>query len=214
MKIMDPNINSAESLDRWFRRVQGEFSKVASRFAGKRITYVEIGCWGGGSAEWTAKNILTHPQSRGVGIDPYQQDQTRRCFNVPAIRALAANRLRDAIGDRWIWIREPSIEGLKNLSSLIGKIPIDLLYIDGLHEAHSVVQDFALAWPMLRAGSVVIFDDYQKKGQQVWPHVKEGVQAIEIAFAGLVKPIHCRRQYAMEVIRTDLPPLKEREGRA
>jgi len=42
-------------------------------FAGQPITYVEIGCWEGMSASWVAENVLTHEDSRGYGIDPYEE---------------------------------------------------------------------------------------------------------------------------------------------
>ena len=42
--------------------------------------------------------------------------------------------------------------------------PIDLVYIDGLHMGFNVLQDAALTWNKLKAGGLMIFDDY------LWEH--------------------------------------------
>jgi predicted O-methyltransferase YrrM len=36
----------------------------------------------------------------------------------------------------------------------------DLIYIDGSHQAHDVLGDACMAWPMLRKGGIMVFDDY------------------------------------------------------
>jgi predicted O-methyltransferase YrrM len=37
----------------------------------------------------------------------------------------------------------------------------DIIYIDGSHRAKDVLQDSVLAWPLLRPGGILIWDDYQ-----------------------------------------------------
>jgi predicted O-methyltransferase YrrM len=36
----------------------------------------------------------------------------------------------------------------------------DFIYIDGSHQAPHVLQDACLAWPMLKKGGIMVFDDY------------------------------------------------------
>ena len=188
-------------LDGWFRRTFREFTPLAKRFAGQPIVYVEIGTWAGPASEWVCRNVLTHPDSRGFGIDPYDEARERRRDDVRGIKALAAKRVSDAIGERYQWIYEPSDRGLVTLRERLAGRPIDLLYIDGIHEAPGTLSDFTLAWPMLRVGSIVIFDDYVKGKGYIWPHVKDACAAVETAYRWYVKPIHKRRQYSLEVVR-------------
>ena len=202
-------------LDRWFRRVTREFCPLATRFIGKRTTYLEIGSWAGASGEWVAKNVLaTHPESIGIGIDPYPKDRSK--YDVESIKAMAANRVRAAIGERWSWIYQPSTEGLLEARRVLKGRPVDLIYIDGAHEAYAVVTDFVLAWPLLRPGSVVIFDDYHNGRDRfrTWPGVEAAVKAIQAAWAGCIIPIkeRQRKQAAFEVLRTDLGPLRDRDA--
>lgn len=200
-------------VDRWWRRVRKEFSHVTKPLIGcnQPLCYVEIGVWGGAASEWVCQNILIHPESIGFGIDPYDQSQERRRHDVAAIMELAHKRMFTLMGNRYQWIREPSASGVLTLRSILGDRKIDLLYIDGLHEAPDVLNDFLLAWPMLKDGSIVIFDDYARlRNDYKYPHVRHACAAIEIAFRHRIKPIHLFRQYAMEVVRHSLPKHWER----
>ena len=53
------------------------------------------------------------------------------------------------------------------LLALLGRAPaeevesaFDLVFIDGGHGSHEVLQDAVLCWRMLKPGGVLIFDDY------------------------------------------------------
>lgn len=190
------------SWDRWFRRTKGEFAPLLAPYAGLPLTYVEIGCWAGASAEFVAAEILTHPDSRGIGIDPYYPEPRHPEEEIAAIMERAKSRVRAACGGRWTWIREPSIDALRKLRRTIGGREIDVLYIDGDHDGHAVVQDFALAWPFLRVGSTVIFDDYVRKKVSHHPHVADGYHAILAAWGGLLQEVGVhRKQRAVKVVK-------------
>lgn len=185
--------------DRWFKRVKHEFCPLLLPYAGKPVNYVEIGCWAGGSAEWVCKNILTHPDSKGAGIDPYPTERRHPESEILTIKKLAHDRVA-ATGAKWKWYLDPSIPILRWLTQF--PFTIDILYIDGDHDGHAVVQDFALAWPMLKVGSLVIFDDYAIREPKRFPNVKEGYDAIEMAWRGLIEPIGKHRtQRAVTVIK-------------
>lgn len=190
------------SWDRWFRRVQGEFAPLLWPYAGRPITYVEIGCWAGASAEWVARNILTHPESLGIGIDPYPTEDRHPAEEIASIMLRAKTRVNDACGNRWRWDRQPSTDALRDLNRLLGGRSIDVLYIDGDHDGHAVVQDFALAWPALRVGSTVIFDDYTRKKASQHPHVADGYHAILSAWGGLIAEVgKHRKQRAVKIVK-------------
>lgn len=185
---------------RWFRRVANEFCPLMSPFAGTPVNYVEIGCWEGASAEWVARNILTHPESRGFGIDPYDGVHVlRHSDEVMQSRCeIAARRL--AFCDRWQWIRSTSQQALRSWMT-----PIDILYIDGQHEAPYVLADFVLAWPHLRVPGLVIFDDWAIGLRKRFPCVPEAVRAIERTFAGLVEPARpYGRQAALRILKKNV----------
>lgn len=196
-----------QKIDQWFRRTQKQFSSIAMEKAGRPIVYVEIGVWGGACSKWVCGNILTHPDSIGFGIDPYDQSQERERWNVAEIKQLAADRMQQALGNRYQWIYRPSSDGLLVLRNALGFLrrKIDILYIDGLHEGADVMTDFVLAWPMLQTGSLVIFDDYVKRKSYYWPHVRHACAAIELAFRHHIQPISIGNQYAIRIVQKELP---------
>lgn len=164
----------------WFRRIRNEFRKRADEFAGEPITYVEIGVWRGESSNWVCQNILTHPKSRGFGIDPYPTDRKRNDAIMDRTFNYARQRLSEY--DKYSLIRKPSVAVLRRW-----KRPIDLLYIDGSHFGSDVLQDFCLAWGHLKVGSGVIFDDWTcSRARYAYPHVYHAVWSIAMAFSGLV----------------------------
>lgn len=182
------------------------------------MVYVEIGCWAGANAEHVARTYLTHPQSVGIGIDPYPEDRAK--YNVDEIKQFAADRINPIMGMRWRWIYEPSAQALRDFDQWCGRLnyteaddgpfwdtalrcyDIDLLYIDGAHDAPAVLQDFVLAWPMLRVGSVVIFDDYSPdKHSLKAPHVAEAWKAILLCFGSRVRVLQePNRQAALKIV--------------
>lgn len=178
---------------RWFRHVQNEFMTRFDEFAGKPCTYVEIGCYAGASAEWVCDNVLTHAYSKGYGIDPYHELRKYNISRITNIKDIAVERL--APYENWEWIFQPSQVALRTFTE-----PIDVLYIDGLHESWCALQDFVLAFPLLKDGSVVIFDDYGIGMRKRLPHVPEAVAAVLIAFDGMIEPLpNNRRQYACRI---------------
>jgi hypothetical protein len=191
------------SWDRWFRRIRREFAPLLLPFAGKPIYYVEIGCWAGASAEWVGQNILTHPQSRGLGIDPYPSEPLHPSAEIHLIKNCASARL-EFMSDRWTWQYRPSQEVLAELiTETIDRPWIDVLYIDGNHEAHNVLIDFALCWPMLKTGALVIFDDYWVKYRKRGA-VKAAVHSAQTVWAGLIEPAApFQRQAAFRVVKKE-----------
>jgi predicted O-methyltransferase YrrM len=178
-------------IKRWFGRVKDGFAKYAAPFAGQPITYVEVGTWIGDSALWVCENVLTHPDSQGIGIDPYEPDHKRGQEEIDRIKHAAAERLKPF--SNWEWWYEKSHIALRSYGRLSIDQPIDLLYLDGQHNAHDTLLDFAYAFPHLREGSVVILDDYSIGVRQTRrdgiPRVPEAYRAILSAFALFVEPI-------------------------
>jgi predicted O-methyltransferase YrrM len=176
--------------------------------AGRPITYVEIGCWEGASALWMAENVLTHPNSRGFGIDPYAAMLPRHDQNsMDERRDIAARQLQSH--RNWTWIRRPSLEALRTW-----KEPIDCLYIDGYHDGPHPLMDFVLAWPHLNVGSVVIFDDYAIGDRKGFPCVVESVHAVQSTFATLVEPVQAFNRLAvLRVARKELDAAWYRSAR-
>ena len=157
--------------EHWFGRTYREFSRAVEPYRGQPILYVEIGCWKGDSAVWMCENILTHPKSEGVGIDPYEDDYKRGSNE--EVKAIAFERLKD---HRWTWMIGKSQDCLRVWPGA----KIDLLYLDGSHIAHDVLADFVFAFPHLKKGSTIIFDDWGVSRRK-----KDGIARVDVAVAAI-----------------------------
>lgn len=200
----------------WFNKSGREFQALVKPFAGKPITYVEVGVWKGDSAAWMCENVLTHPESRGYGFDPYPADAKHAKHEVTEIEIAADKRLRqyvgrDASGKEFYWFTLSVVDSVVGIRLL--QKPIDLLYLDGDHTAGAVVCDWCAAWPLLKVGAVVIFDDWGIGKRKHHRHVPEAFEAIKLAFHDMVDVIHEGPLQAAIRVRAKEPPLEPKMER-
>lgn len=122
------------------------------------------------------------PLSRITCVDPFRRD-------------------REDVFDRNLAEFKERIEKVRgwSLPALIGLRQearrFDLIYIDGDHRREGVMLDSVLFWPMLRAGGILIWDDYVYKQES--PLADRPVAAIDgflVAHAGEYEELYRRRQ--------------------
>ncbi|MGD0000494.1 MAG: class I SAM-dependent methyltransferase [Bryobacteraceae bacterium] len=128
----------------------GEWTELLAVYQGRPdVRMLEIGSFEGRSTLWFLANILTHPTAGIVCVDVF----------APASRELRFDHnLRiAAVVDK--------VKKLKGRSEdLLAQLPrdsFDIIYVDGSHQAVNVLYDAVSAWFLLKAGGVLIFDDYQ-----------------------------------------------------
>jgi len=119
------------------------------------VRALEVGCFEGQSACWFLDNILTHPTSRLVCVDPFavpmasvllRYFEARFDFNIEA--SGSGDRVTKLIGHSQVVLRT------------LQPASFDFIYVDGSHKIGDVLQDAVLAWTLLRPGGIVNFDDY------------------------------------------------------
>lgn len=112
------------------------------------VQYLEIGVYEGRSLMWVLDRVLTDPSSRATGIDIFVPDNLTH--NLAA--SGAADRVTMRIGASQLELRTLSDS-------------FDVVYIDGSHTAHDVLEDMVLAWRLLEPGGIMILDDYEHTGK-------------------------------------------------
>lgn len=139
----------------WFTHNIDNWNAWLAEFKGKPgIRCLEIGSYEGRSTVWLLKNILT---DSGSTIDC--------CDLFPVEDRFVANTAPWA--DRVRMHRGASYWTLHNLEG-----EYDFIYVDGDHTAFSTLADAVLAWPLLKAGGIMIFDDYLWFPQEMDPENK------------------------------------------
>ena len=181
----------------WFDRVREEFSGLAMPFAGRPIGYLEYGCWKGDSAAWVCENILTHRDCEMYVVDPYEADAKHSREEVQAIMLAAHERILQYRSCVFLSDR-------RQIQETVGDV--HLCYIDGAHDAASVVLDFCAAWPHLSQIAVVVFDDWSIGKRKTIRHVPEAVEALALAFGDMIDWFHRGPRLSAFRILSKQPP--------
>jgi len=137
----------------WFTYHIPVWTNVLKDLKGKPgLTYLEIGTYEGRSFLWIMDNILTHPSSRAVAIDAYNES-----VSPGAEKVFLENLRRGGLSTKVRVIKGLSQEQLRQLKLN----SFDLIYIDGDHRGKSTIMDAILSWDLLKEGGIMIFDDYK-----------------------------------------------------
>jgi predicted O-methyltransferase YrrM len=150
-----------ELTEDWFTHKSPAFIAAVEPFRGKpNINYLEIGVFQGMSVIWMLENILTDPTSRITAIDIFQiwpEGSWEGIYSEEQRQTYLRNVERAGGGDRVRTITNYSQTALRELPLA----SYDIIYIDGAHGAPEVLEDAVLSLRLLKAGGILIFDDYR-----------------------------------------------------
>jgi len=150
--------NDYEFSTSWFRNHVPIWEQHLEPYRGQpNVRYLEIGLFEGRSAVWMLENILTHPTSELVGIDPFI-DEYAEWQTKGMKETFMSNLEASGQADRCTILEGFSQEVLRQLPL---DEPFDIIYIDGSHLDRDVLEDAILSARLLKMGGLLIFDDYK-----------------------------------------------------
>lgn len=135
----------------WVTGKEEQWISLLGHLRGRPARGLEVGVYEGRSSQWWLLNILDHPDSRLVAIDPWGAKS-------------AENRARLALdpkhGHRYEF---HASSGQRALAAMFGSglPPFDFAYIDGGKEAARVLEQSVLTWQLLAPGGICLWDDYR-----------------------------------------------------
>lgn len=136
---------------------EGETYGIADR--GVRH-FLEIGSFEGRSTVWIMENMMQQGDYL-LCIDTWRGGEEHGAEDMDAVwqrfktnTAIATEKTGVLAGTA----RGTSIVGLAD--ELAESSEYDFIYIDGSHTAPDVLTDACMAWPLLKAGGLMVFDDY------------------------------------------------------
>jgi predicted O-methyltransferase YrrM len=168
---------------------------ILEGFAGKPdLRYLEIGVSEGRAILWMLENVLTHPTSRATAVDPFMVEGHEERLRENLNKSPRPDAVQVIVG-----FSQQVLPGLEPES-------YDIIYIDGSHLAGDVLFDAVYTWRLLRAGGVVIHDDY------MWYHDKPpdirplvAVDAFITGMRNTAEVLHRGRQLVLRKRPLDLP---------
>ncbi len=164
----------------WFRnRNLPTFREyILPEWGGKPITYLELGVFEGMSMVWMLQRVLTHPDSRGVGVDPWLMTRKIDACAMDDVRQRAFHNT-DPFANCFLQ-RGTSAEVLRKVLThgFLGlkANTVDLCMVDGNHNALAVLDDLRLVNQIVKPGGWILLDDVENDRPKK-DHVEEGLRA-------------------------------------
>lgn len=119
---------------------------------------LELGTWLGESAEWMLDNIFTNPLSEYHCVDTFEGSEEHRLAGIDCSVCEAETRKRlERFGGREIILKMRTETALRQF---LKDYQFDFIYVDAAHDALNVLSDSVLSWGLLKAGGVMVWDDY------------------------------------------------------
>ena len=133
-----------------------------------KITYLEIGCYAGGSACL----MLQRPNTDVISIDlgrPIKRDVVIENTNKLNVHK---NNYTYIEGDS----HNPNT--INDVKTLLNETLLDILFIDGDHSFDGVISDFNIYSKLVKEGGYIVFDDYNDILHS--PKVKTAVDSLPL----------------------------------
>jgi predicted O-methyltransferase YrrM len=165
----------------WVTRHANVWTEQLKHLKGKpNVHALEIGTFEGRSAIWFLENILIHNTSSITSIDIFAEKTYEDRFDRNIQASGVANKVRKIKGSSQKALRE--LEWNR----------YDFVYIDGSHTAKDVLVDAVLSWDLLKAGGIIVFDDYQWQVDQYksWARPQMAIDAFLQVFEPYVDLLH------------------------
>ena len=123
-------------------------------------TFIEIGSFEGRSMVWIAENMMQTGDAIFC-VDTWEGGEEHGAENMDEVEKRFDHNSALVYANHDISILKHKTTSTAALSGFIhtGEAA-DFIYIDGSHTAPDVLTDACMAWPLLKAGGIMVFDDY------------------------------------------------------
>ena len=177
----------------WAPQVWEQLIPMLPGEAGKR-TFIEIGSFEGRSTVWIAENMMQDGDWI-ICIDTWEGGEEHGAEDMGAVEARFDHNTK-LLGIKHNHERVINKNKGKSTHWLAYEIheqqsEVDFIYIDGSHIAKDVLTDACMAWPLLKTGGVMVFDDYLwGNPRDVLHRPKAAIDAFTTLFAEELEIIH------------------------
>jgi predicted O-methyltransferase YrrM len=140
----------------WFEQQAKSFERALSHYKQMpNLNFLQIGVYTGDASKWILENILTDKTSFLIDVDTWKgsKEKIHKQFDWDEIESIYDKKMSQFPNS--IKIKKNSKDYLSSCEK-----EFDFIYIDGDHSAEGVYSDAILAFPLLKSGGILAFDDY------------------------------------------------------
>ena len=143
----------------WFEYVRPNFEEFLTPLAGKDdLKFLQLGVFTGDASVWMCENILTGEGCWLIDVDTWEgsDEADHKAMDFDDVYATYITKTK---------IYKNILHHFKStttwfLQSVRKDPDYDFIYIDADHTTVGVIMDAELAWPQLKSGGIMAFDDY------------------------------------------------------
>ena len=145
----------------WFEvTAQENFEKHLLPLAGQEhLRFLQLGVYTGDATEWLCKNILTGKNSWLHDVDTWEgsDEEVHKSIDFNEVIKIYRKRLNN--NAPVVPFTETTTSYLLD-TARVRSYTYDFIYVDADHTTVGVLLDAELAWPLLKSGGIMAFDDY------------------------------------------------------
>lgn len=192
--------NEYEFTQDWFHWAPSVWEQLVPLLP-ERKRFLEIGSFEGRSAVWAVENMM---EDGGifVAIDTWQGGEEHSEIAMLRVEDRFEHNvavLKEKFPDRRV--AKMKMQSYLAFGYLNEGKQFDFVYIDGSHIAKDVLADACMAWPLLKSGGVMAFDDY------LWGDAKDALHRPKLAVDAFVnlysehlKIVHMGYQFVIQKV--------------
>jgi predicted O-methyltransferase YrrM len=140
----------------WFdTTARANFERHLMPLADRALDCLQLGAFTGDASVWIMENL---PNALLVDVDTWAGSEEHHDFDFEEVWRTYSERTRGYRRAGRLSEREMTTDAF--LRTRRGVDRFDFIYVDADHRAPAVLADAVLAWPLLRPGGLMAFDDY------------------------------------------------------
>jgi hypothetical protein len=144
----------------WFAvTAQGNFEQFLTPLAGQEnLKFLQLGVYTGDASVWLCENILTADHCWLIDVDTWEGSDEPDHESMDFDDVLKVYQTKtEPYKDK---IKAFDSTTVFYLSAIRRPPSYDFIYVDADHTTVGVILDAELAWPQLKSGGIMAFDDY------------------------------------------------------
>jgi predicted O-methyltransferase YrrM len=182
----------------WFSQNIPVWQELAKHLPDNRA-FLEVGSFEGRSAVWMVENML-EAGGRVVCIDTWEGGEEHGAEDMGTVEERFIGNMQRLQAKKDFSLSARQGASAEELADCVAAgEQYDFIYIDGSHVAKDVLTDACMAWPLLKPGGVLVFDDYLwGNPRDILHRPKLAIDAFVNLFAEELNVLHSGYQFAVK----------------